>query len=148
MSLSNILAEGSADDARSDTLKGAAYDGDFDTVKRLVTAGTDIDSGKSEGFSVLGNAVMMGHDEIAVWLIAKGATIDTTGGTHLGTTLMNGAAAHCIQTIRLLLKRGVRTNTKDELGWTALMLAAHKNDMQAVRVLWSSIVAHGSTFGQ
>jgi ankyrin repeat protein len=128
-------AEDSAEDTPADKLISAAYDGDFTAVKSLLSAGTDVNAKNRSGKRALYYATFQGHDDIASFLIERGAAIETTGGTYYGTTLMNAASSHCVKTLRLLLRRGVRTNTKDEKGWTTLMLAAHKNDIETVRLL-------------
>ena len=40
-----------------------------------------------------------------------------------------------LETVKLLLSRGIRVNEKDNYGWTALMLAEKKGHKDIVRLL-------------
>ena len=131
-------AENPGETTLADELASAAYNGDLPTVKSSLNAGADANAKHGEALYC---ALLQGHDAVGVLLLETRAAIDTTGETQRGTTLMNAASSHCTEALRWLLARHVHTNTKDDKGWTALMLAAHKNDVEVAQLL----VGYGGT---
>lgn len=99
----------------------AATSGDLPTLRAavdkdpaLVKAATDWDHA-----TLLYDAVQQNHQEVATYLLDKGADVNgvtSDGLTPLHTAAQNGNVEMC----KLLLERGAKINVADSKGWTPL----------------------------
>ena len=88
----------------------AASDGNIETVKQHLAAGTDVNA-KNVGSTPLHWAAKKGHKEIAELLIEKGA--DLNAKQNLGwTPLHNAASSGHKEIAELLITKGVDVNAK------------------------------------
>jgi ankyrin repeat protein len=147
--------------ARSDLLSRvlhvAAGNGQFEVVRFLVEH-TEVDiqrsddetpggvsrvtwGGKVEGYTPLSRAVSANHDEIASYLVAKGARIE-------GRTNMADSVLVCVvkrqkdELARLFLDRKAVVDAPDADGRTALMVAAGLGNLDMTRLLLSHGASH------
>ncbi len=98
----------SADEDSGRELIAASQRQDLPTVKRLLTAGVDVDSKSRYGATALFFAVDKGHREMVEVLLAKGASVDVTDTFYEATPLgwglskMEDSAVHRQIVLRLL----------------------------------------------
>jgi ankyrin repeat protein len=119
------------DQTTDDQLQSAANDGDAKTVQTLLLRSPS----KVAVKKALYDATSMGHQEISIALIEHGANVNCAGGSHNDTPLMNAAEQNSMETIRACLRHGADPNLKCDFGWTALMHAASKGRLDAVKQL-------------
>ena len=114
-----------ADSPRSgDDVCSAVRRGDIESVKGLLAKGAHPNVGDSEfGVSPLSWAALLGHDEIAEFLIQKGA--DVNAKNRDGGTALHGAAflGHA-DTAKLLIREGANVNATNDKGETSLYVLA------------------------
>ena len=72
---------------------------------------------------------------LAQSLIEHGANVNFADGPHNDTALMNAAALNHIEVLRACLQHGANPNLKCDHGWTALIHAAFKGNLDAVKLL-------------
>src|SRR5438309_11513448 len=87
----------------------AAESGDADEVRRLITAGADVNFTTEHGFRPLLMAVYYAHLDAARILLAHGADVNYTGFTE-GTALIFAAGYGHTETVLLLLEEGARVD--------------------------------------
>ena len=72
------------------SIHDAARDGNIETVKQHLAAGTDVNAKNDGGYTPLHYAAFNGHKEIAELLIAKGADVNAKDGIGGKTTARMG----------------------------------------------------------
>jgi 26S proteasome non-ATPase regulatory subunit 10 len=87
-------------------------------------------------------AIENGHNDIAIFLINKGADVDiiisdkTSSYSIKNRTLVHFAAKHDdIDLFRILLSKGLDVNKADEYGITPLLISAEKNNFEMCKFL-------------
>ncbi|QEF99032.1 Ankyrin repeats (3 copies) [Stieleria maiorica] len=88
--------------AGSQDLKRAAFDGDLDTVRRLVESGVDVNATESHGSGTLLNF----HPHITEYLLAMGADPNRQANEHGASVLAGLCYVNQVECARLLLQHG------------------------------------------
>lgn len=113
----------------------AAFEGDIDLVKTVVTKGADIEARDQKKRTALMWAAANGHADIVEFLQEKGADVNAKDGDHQ-TALIYAARKSSIPTIKILLENGAEANAQSKKrGVTALMIAASHGNEDVVRML-------------
>ena len=107
----------------------AAAAGDTSEVERLLSQGARVDA-REKGFTPLLAAADSGHTDVCELLLQKGrANIEDTNPD--GSTALNIAAGEgFVSTVELLLSEGANVSTKDNKGFTPLLIAAKNGHAQ------------------
>jgi uncharacterized protein len=117
-----IASEGAAEAP----LHGAAWSGDLREVKRLISAGADVNWRDSVGETALFGACAWGHQDVVRFLLSAGAN-HTLAEFGRGLTSLHWAASHGnIETIRTLVEAGADPTTPDRFGELPID-SAHKS---------------------
>jgi len=122
-------------------LHAAATVGDLPRVRQLVDHDpTSVASYSSDGFPPLGLAAYMGHDDVAEYLLAKGADVNQVGRNRGRFTALTGAVSSGHRdVVRRLLEAGADPNYWYQGGLTPVLEAAASGDLPILELL----VAHG-----
>lgn len=101
-------------------LSGAAFTGDFTTLKQALADGADPNTmDPQSGSTLLATAALMGHTEIVALLLEHGADVNVRsrdGATALHTAAFLGR----VETVKLLLEKGADVNLRNNVGSTAI----------------------------
>jgi len=117
----------------SKSLHDAAFGGDIDLVRLLISQGADVDAKEERGWTPLHSAAMLGHKEVAELLIDKGAdvrAVDMSGNTPLHETTAVGHTA----IVEWLITKRADVNATANLG-TPLHSAAFNRQVNTVEIL-------------
>lgn len=131
---------GSTDDSewqRAEELITAAGNGDLKTVQRLVAEGISVNCRwrRTEGTTPLCAAASGKHNKIAIFLIRHGANVNLADERNC-TPLAWAAGLNNPALLKELIKAGADVNVQDsDKKRTALLLAAHHNDKEIMRIL-------------
>lgn len=116
-------------------LMEAAYLGQLDEVKRLVSEGTTIGFADPENRTPLMVASFNGHTPVLRFLLEKGAKLDARDSSGR-TALMYASSGPFEEAVTFLLEQGAEVNAQGTLeGFTALMTAASEGLVEIVRLL-------------
>jgi uncharacterized protein len=125
----------SQDSDLNQKLMKAAESGDADEVRRLITAGADVNFTTDHGFRPLLMAVYYAHLDAARILLAHGADPNYTGFSE-GTALIFAAGSGHTQIVSLLLNEGADANLAlPRGGETALHVAIFSDRTEVVQLL-------------
>ena len=111
----------------------AAYRGNFEVAKYLITVVKDVNYQSPEG-TVLMAAVMRNNTELIQLLIGKHANLDLTSKTGV-TALMLATQFKKIEIIKILLEHKANKLLKDNEGKTAFEYAVNTNDDTIIQLL-------------
>ena len=114
-----VGAPGTPPQQRATPLHRAASRGSIAAVRLLVESGADINVGDSRGTTPIGYAARQNHWDVVTLLEANGA--DISGVLAAALELPNPA---CLAQVLTLISRGADIDARNELGKTALILAA------------------------
>ena len=117
-------------------LHHAADKGDLTVVKRLVGSGTPVDIRDQYEYTPLYYAARMGHEDVAVYLLDRGADVNAQGKN--GRTPLHGSffyRGHFVEMVNLLLNRGAKVDLPDGSGRTSLNLAILRGQIEVVSEL-------------
>lgn len=133
-----LVAAGAAVDAvdrqRRSALWYAADSGHLSMLNVLLTAGADINAVDRSGTSALHRASERGHAEVVRALLNAGA--DANAENQRGyTPLMAALEARRYGVIEILARSNVEIDRRNSFGQTALILAAFRNDSNAINTL-------------
>jgi len=109
----------------------AARSGDADKVRAQLEAGADVDYLGPFGSTPLLIGVKEENDEVIQLLVSEGADVDAR--TRLSWALSLAIDNEDVTTTRVLVEAGANLEAANDKGWTALMLAAHKGNLEMVR---------------
>ena len=112
----------------------AAGAGDASEVERLLSLGARVDA-REQGFTPLLASADSGHTDVCELLLRKGrANIEDI--TPDGSTALNIAAGEgFVSTVELLLSEGANVSTKDNEGFTPLLIAAKNGHAKVCELL-------------
>ncbi len=127
---------------RNEQLLRAVEAGDLARVKVLLREGASVNASTRSGLTALSLAIMHGHDEIALLLMAHGASLgarDRTGYLREMTPGNSPAYYAAVygrtRVLKAMLERGISPNERDRNGRTLLMLAAENGHRDTVQML-------------
>lgn len=119
------------------TIYEAVVAGQIDQVRDLLEENAAwVNAFSPDGYTPLGLACYFNQDEIAQFLIDRGANV-TRAATHGSkvTPLHSAVAANNTSLCRLLLEHGADVNARQTGGITALQSAAHRGNVELVQLL-------------
>ena len=110
--------------------------GEFDSVERLVDAGTPVNGFSDDGWTPLHLAAYFGHPKIVELLLSRAADVAATSRNPNGNTPLHAALAANQRIVAgLLIGRGADVNAADAAGWRPLHLATANNDVDSMKTL-------------
>jgi ankyrin repeat protein len=116
-------------------LMEAAFNGQLDEVKRLVSEGTTVDFADPEKRTPFMVAAFNGHTPVLRYLREEGAKVDAKD-VNGRTALMYASSGPFEEAVAFLLKEGAAVNEQGTLeGFTALMTGASEGLLEVVRLL-------------
>ncbi len=126
-------------DAPDISILEAVKEGNIETVKQHLDAGTDIDEKDNLwGQRPLHQAIADGHAEIARLLIESGANVNATN--NFNTTPLMLAADKSESIVKLLIAKGANVNAKGTMNSTALHSAAGSGN----KIVAELLIANGA----
>ncbi|MFO8057895.1 MAG: sodium-dependent transporter [bacterium] len=112
-----------------------ARGGDLPAVKKLVEKDKDrVKAATEQGWTALHFSSRYGHDEVAEYLIEKGAPVDARSAEGATPLLLAAKGAHA-KIIEVLLEAGASPEIADEKGRTPLHMAAAQGDEKSAVLL-------------
>ena len=112
----------------------ASLRGHFDTVRRLLDQGADINAKGINGATALMMACWWGHVDIVRLLLDRGANVNGKGLDGY-TALMEAARYGRLEIAELLLERGAHVNSRTAMGKTARTFAKEKGHTRLEELL-------------
>ncbi|UCH63141.1 MAG: ankyrin repeat domain-containing protein [Fidelibacterota bacterium] len=110
-----------------ESLHVAALQGNIETIRQHIEAGSDLNEKDAWGSTPLIAAATFGKTEVAVALIEAGADMEITNNE--GSTPLHVAAFFCrTEIVKALLDKGADKNAKNNFGRTALEIVASPFD--------------------
>ncbi|MCJ1264270.1 hypothetical protein MMC22_004141 [Lobaria immixta] len=116
------------------TIHGAAREGDEQTLKNLIEAGTDIDTVDKFNGSALQTAACHGRKEIVEILIKAGADVNPAGGFY-GSALQAAAFRGRKAIVKILIKEGADVNAAGGRCGSALQAEVSLGDKEIAEIL-------------
>jgi ankyrin repeat protein len=112
----------------------ASLHGNFDTVRRLLDQGADINARGNTGATALMMACWWGHVDIVKLLLDRGANVNAKGLDGY-TALMEAARYDRLEIAELLLENGAQVNARTSMGKTARSFAKEKGHTRLEELL-------------
>jgi len=117
-------------------LQVACEHGQTEIVDCLLRRGADPNlSGRSLSNPIVVATQNAKMEILKLLLAAPGTDPNVTGGEHSGTPLIFAAANMSVEAVKLIRQKGASINEQDDLGDTALIMAAWKGDRDCVEYL-------------
>jgi ankyrin repeat protein len=120
--------------AQEATLLSAAAQGDVGVVRRLIDAGTQLETRDAQGRTALLLATHGNHVEVARTLIAAGADVNAKDSIQDSPYLYAGAEGRT-EILKMTLAAGADLKSTNRYGGTALIPACHRGHVNAVKAL-------------
>jgi len=119
------------------TIFEAAALGDLNLVEALLAEDvTLVNAYAPDGFQPLGLAVFFGHNQVAAYLVAFGADVNSASQNAQRVYPLNSAAAaNNLLAVRLLLANGAEVDSRQAGGFTPLHNAAQNGQVELVELL-------------
>jgi serine/threonine-protein phosphatase 6 regulatory ankyrin repeat subunit B len=111
------------------SLLEAAQEGNISAVKYYITHGENINRENEKGYTPLMLASENGREDIAEFLIKKGADINTKSLKDGQTALILASENSHIEIVKMLIKAGADVNAQNDEGQTSLMHASRLGDI-------------------
>jgi len=108
---------------------------DLDTIKLLLASGADINARNKDDCSVLTILLIMQRIEASKFLLSEGALISESDFKGFQAPLLLYLQATNKSQLSEHIARGANINEQNSEGWTALMIAATRNDTVIVQNL-------------
>lgn len=120
-------------------LHEAAASGQLSRVKELVEANSEAANSYSpDGFPVMALAAAFGHEDVARYLLSKGADLNAIATNGTGYTALTGAVASGHVAIATwLAENGANVNYRYAQGYSPLLTAAANGHLDIVKMLLS-----------
>ena len=116
----------------------ASREGNIDMVNQLLRHGAEIDNRDNRGCTPLRFAAARGHKHVVGRLLDCGADVNAQRNEDRSTSLTIASQKGHIDTVRMLLSKGAKTEVRDHLGRTPLWYAAANGHMMVVSALRSA----------
>jgi ankyrin repeat protein len=87
---------------------------------------------------LIGNASVVNNFDMIQYLQKKGANINLPCDQYGQTILKISTEEGLLNSVILLLKAGANVNAQDKKGWTPLMAASHKGDVDIINALFAT----------
>jgi hypothetical protein len=116
-------------------LHDAAWWGNVERARQLISEGADVNARDSSGLPPLYLAVVRGHQAIVDVLIRNGADVNVDVGT---TPLYAAVREGHVAVASMLIANGAEVDVQDERDMTPLHWAVAKNNIALVRLLIAS----------
>ena len=119
----------------------AAAAGALDRVKTIVDEDVDVSADlvntfAPDGFTALGLAAFFGHEDVAAYLLSRGAQVNTASHNRMRVMPLHSAVAgRHIGIARLLLEAGADVNAKQADGFVPLHGAAQNGQVEMIELL-------------
>lgn len=115
----------------------AAAMGGLDRVRDILEESPELmDAIAPDGFQPLGLACYFGHEQVATYLLEKGAAVDSASHNPLKSMPLHSAvAARSLEITKLLLEHDAPVNALQADDFTPLHAAAQNGDVEIVRML-------------
>lgn len=115
----------------------AAAVGRLDRVRDILDESPNlVDEIAPDGFQPLGLACYFDHEDVAAFLIERGAAVDSASHNPMRVMPLHSAvAARSLPITRLLLENGAPVNALQADNFTPLHAAAQNGDVEIVRLL-------------
>jgi len=127
----NLIALGADLDAHD-----AAAAGRLDRVRELVERDPSlVNATSAEGFTPMGLAAYLGHEEVVEYLLSKGADVNFAAPSTGFTALTGAVSQRHGRVADLLVRRGAEVNHLYEGTLTPLVVATSQGDLNLVRLL-------------
>ena len=124
---SPALAKGEAVTAAEEKLLQAAYDGNLEIVRQLVSSGVNINCRGNGSQTALLHASFQSHNDVAFFLLDHNAKADVQNSRG-DTPVIDAAASNNLPLLKRLVDAGADINkAENQKGRTALMLASRHN---------------------
>ncbi|MFQ3609869.1 MAG: ankyrin repeat domain-containing protein [Fimbriimonadales bacterium] len=127
---------------RNEQLLQAVESGDLEQVKRVITGGAIVNARTRSGLTALSLAIVRGHEDIALYLIERGASLDARDRSgdrqqmYPGNSPVHYAAIYGrTRVLQAMLDRGVPVDLRDRNGRTLLMMASENGHRATVALL-------------
>lgn len=127
---------------RNERLLQAVESGDLEQVKRVITGGAIVNARTRSGLTALSLAIVQGHEEIALYLMERGASLDARDRSgdrqqmYPGNSPVHYAAIYGrTRVLQAMLDRGVPVDLRDRNGRTLLMMASENGHRDTVELL-------------
>ena len=124
----------------------AAAIGKFDSIANIIYTHPELlNAFSDDGFTPLGLACYFGHEEIARYLLLKGADVNLPSQNNFKVyPLHSAAAANNLDITKILLEAGAEVNISQQSGFTPLHAAAQHGNVEML-ILFLEAGAHVST---
>ncbi len=113
----------------------AALNGDFNTLKKAIDNGMDVNATGQTGNTALMLAAYNGHKQIVDFLLQKGANVNKQDANQR-TALLYAASGDNPETVQALIDAGAEIDHTDKKeGFSPLMFAAAEGQTEVVKTL-------------
>jgi ankyrin repeat protein len=112
----------------------AAYHGNLECVKFLVSRGANVNAKSPGGWTALNDAVISRNLACVKFLVSQGADVNATATIADVSVLAQAIYTHKIDCVKYLVTKGADVNAKNRHGWTPLMVSAYLGRIDCVKV--------------
>jgi ankyrin repeat protein len=122
--------------AGMDVFEAAAL-GDLQKIRNMVGENPDqVHAYSSDGFQALGLAAYFGHQEVAEFLLSRGADPNSTSyNQQKGAPLHSAASSNSVGIASALIEKGAEVNLRQHGGYTPLHAAVQNGSVEMVELL-------------